>query len=96
MDIVQLRDWRILFRRKTLPKTTIPRASNFNQLVSLDLKYNKKYSEKSPPYILYIIDAFTRYKAAVFLNDKSSTTVIEGVKMISVQDSWTCSGNTKL
>ena len=57
-------------KRKTLPKTAIPRASNFNQLITLDLKYNTKYAEKSSPYILYIIDAFTRYKVAVFLKDK--------------------------
>ena len=65
-------------KRKSLPKTAIPRASNFNQLVTLDLKYNTKYSNKSDePYILYIIDAFTRYKVAVFIPDKKSTTVIE-------------------
>ena len=65
-------------KRKSLPKTSIPRASNFNQLVTLDLKYNTKYSNKSSePYILYIIDAFTRYKAALFIPDKKSTTIIE-------------------
>ena len=66
-------------KRKSLPKTAIPRASNFNQLITLDLKYNTKYAEKSSPYILYIIDAFTRYKAAVFLNDKSATSVVEAL-----------------
>ena len=66
-------------KRKSLPKTAIPRASNFNQLVTLDLKYNTRFGTKASPYILYIIDAFTRYKTAVFLTDKSSTSVIEAL-----------------
>ena len=34
-------------KRKPLPKTAIPRASNFNQILTMDLKYNTKYSNKS-------------------------------------------------
>ena len=64
-------------KRKSLPKTAIPRASNFNQLVTMDIKYNTKYEAKSKPYILYVIDAFTRYKVAAFIPDKSATTVVE-------------------
>ena len=65
-------------KRKPLPKTAIPRASNFNQLVTMDLKYNTKFKNKSSrPYILYIIDAFTRYRAATFIPDKKSNTIIE-------------------
>ena len=64
-------------KRKSLPKTAIPRASNFNQLVTMDIKYNTKHGKNEKPYILYIIDAFTRYKSAVFISDKSAVTVVE-------------------
>ena len=64
-------------RRKTLPKVAIPRASNFNQMVTMDIKYNTRFAERSQPYILYMVDAFTRYKSAVFIPDKSATTVVE-------------------
>ena len=38
-------------KRKPLPKTAIPRASNFNQLVTMDLKFNTKFNNKdSYPY----------------------------------------------
>ena len=64
-------------RRNSLPKTAIPRASNFNQLVTMDIKYNTKFSNKATSYILYIIDAFTWYKAAVFIPNKAAPTVVE-------------------
>ena len=64
-------------KRKSLPKTAIPRASNFNQIVTMDIKYNTKYEGIEKPYILYMIDAFTRYKSAVFIPDKSAVTVVE-------------------
>ena len=64
-------------KRNSLPKTAIPRASNFNQLVTMDIKYNTKFSNKATPYILNIIDAFTRYRSAVFIPNKSATTVVE-------------------
>ena len=54
---------------------TTPRASNFNQ--TMDIKYKTRFAERSQPYILYMVDAFTRYKSAVFIPDKSATTVVE-------------------
>ena len=66
-------------KKKSLPKVALPRASNFNQMVTMDIKYNTRFAERSQPYILYMIDAFTRYKSAVFIPDKSATTVVEAV-----------------
>ena len=43
----------------------------------MDIKYNTKHGKNGKPYILYIIDAFTRYKSAVFIPDKSAVTVVE-------------------
>jgi len=79
--IQEIRDCQICAveaKRKSLPKTAIPRASNFNQLVTMDLKFNTKFSNKdNSPYILYIIDAFTRFKVATFISDKNSSTIID-------------------
>ena len=59
-------------KRKPLPKSAIPHASNFNQILTMDLKYNTKYANKcTHPYILYLIEAFTRYKSAIFITDKN-------------------------
>ena len=64
-------------KRNSLPKTAIPRASNFNQLVTMDIKYNTKFSNKMTPYTLYMIDAFTRFKVGVFIPNKAASTVLE-------------------
>ena len=64
-------------KRNSLPKTAIPRASNFNQLVTMDIKYNTKFKNKMTPYTLYMIDAFTRFKVGVFIPNKAASTVLE-------------------
>ena len=49
----------------------------------MDLEYNIKYSNKSShPCILYLMDAFTRYKCVVFITDKKTTTVIDAFWLI--------------
>ena len=58
------------------PRIAAPRANNFNHILALDLKENKRY-KNSPPYILYFVDTFTRFKAAVFIKNKQSSTIAE-------------------
>ena len=58
------------------PRVAFPRASNFNHVVCLDLKENRRHNNASP-YILYIIDSFTKFKAARFISNKSGDTVAE-------------------
>ena len=65
-------------RRLPKPKVTFPKASNFNHVVCIDLKENRRY-KNAPPYILYLVDAFTRFKAAVYIKDKKATTITEAI-----------------
>ena len=56
------------------PKVAFPRAKDFNELVTVDLKENKKYAT-APRYILYIVDSFSRFTRATFIKDKRAETV---------------------
>ena len=47
-------------------------------MVCIDLKENRRY-RNAPPYILYLVDAFTRFKAAVYIKDKKATTITEAI-----------------
>ena len=58
------------------PRVAFPRATNFNHVVTLDLKENRRY-KNAPPYILYCVDSFTKFKAARFISNKSGDTVAE-------------------
>ena len=58
------------------PRVAFPRAANFNHVVTLDLKENRRY-RNAPPYILYCVDSFTKFKAARFISNKSGDTVAE-------------------
>ena len=42
----------------------------------MDLKENRRY-KNAPPYILYCVDSFTKFKAARFISNKSGDTVAE-------------------
>ena len=67
-------------RRVPKPKVALPKASNHNHVVSADLKENTRYPQ-SPPYILYLVDCFSRFKVAVFIPDKKSSTITEAIML---------------
>ena len=65
-------------RRPPKPKSSAPKSISFNHLICIDLKENIRY-KNAPRYILYIIDAFTKFKAARFIDDKRGETVAEAL-----------------
>ena len=65
-------------RRVPKPKIALPRAVKHNHVVSVDLKENTRYPQ-SMPYILYLVDCFSRFKQAVFIPDKKAATVTEAI-----------------
>ena len=58
------------------PKIAAPRAISHNHIIAIDLKENRRY-KNAPPYILYIFDVFSRFKAACFINNKRGETIAE-------------------
>ena len=58
------------------PKISAPRSTNFNHILAVDLKENKRF-KNAPPYIMYFIDTFTRFKAGVFIKNKQASTIAE-------------------
>ena len=65
-------------RRVPKPKVALPKAAKHNHVVSADLKENTRYPG-SQPYILYLVDCFSRFKVATFIPDKKSSTVTEAI-----------------
>ena len=52
------------------PKVALPRATSFNEIVTLDLK---QFGNK---YVLWFIDAFTRFVQGKLLNNKKADSII--------------------
>ena len=67
-------------KAKPSPNVSLPRASNFNEVVTLDLK---EYKEGRYRYILYIIDMFSRLTVGVLISDKNPSTAAE-----KIMDKW--------
>ena len=59
------------------PKVALPRATGVNQVVTIDLRHSR--CEKSGAYILYIIDAFSRFRMGHFIPNKSAVTVVDKI-----------------
>ena len=59
---------------KPRPKVSLPRASAFNQVVTIDLKH---YSDGTNKYILYLVDMFSRLIAGSFIQNKKPSTVMK-------------------
>ena len=59
-------------RQQPKPAVALPRATKFNQVVSMDLK---QYEEKQYRYILYLVDMFSRFMVAGFIVNKQPSTV---------------------
>ena len=55
------------------PVVSLPAASDFNEVLTLDLKEVKVQSYK---YILHMIDGFTRLTVSVFLKNKKPETIV--------------------
>ena len=55
------------------PQSTLPKASNFNQIVTLDLK------EMDGKYILWIICSFSRFIQGVLIPNKNAETIIKAL-----------------
>ena len=56
------------------PKEAGPKSIGHNHILAIDLKENHKY-RNAPPFILYLCDTFSKFKAACFVNDKESATI---------------------
>ena len=55
------------------PKIAMPKAGSFNEVVTLDLK---QFGDK---YVLWCIDAFTRFVQGKLLRNKKGKTVVETI-----------------
>ena len=64
-------------RSMVRPKVALPRATSFNEIVTLDLK---QFGAK---YVLWCIDAFTRFVQGKLLNNKRIVKYV-----ISLEDQW--------
>ena len=59
------------------PRETLPKASSFNEVVTLDLK------EFGNKYVLWMIDSFSRFMVGKLISNKKADTIIQAIK-----DSW--------
>ena len=57
------------------PSVTIPRALDFNSIVTLDLK------EMGKKYILWMVDAFSRVLLGAVMKDKKAETLLEKLEL---------------
>ena len=55
------------------PVVSLPLASNFNEVIAMDLKCDGKL------YFLVIVDVFTKYCAAAVINDKKPATILQNL-----------------
>ena len=61
------------------PKATLPKSTEFNQIVTLDLKF----FEKIP--VLWLVDSCTRFIKGVVLKNKEASTIIK-----AIHENWIC------
>ena len=55
------------------PRVTLPKASSFNEVVTLDLK------EFGNKYVLWMIDSFSRFMVGKLLSNKKADTIIQAI-----------------
>ena len=60
-------------RSMVKPKVALPKATSFNEIVTLDLK---QFGDK---YVLWCIDAFTRFVQGKLLKNKKAETVVNAI-----------------
>ena len=61
------------------PKATLPKSTEFNQIVTLDLKF----FDKTP--VLWIVDSCTRFIKGVVLKNKEGPTIVK-----AIHENWIC------
>ena len=57
------------------PRVTLPKATSFNEVVTLDLK------EFGSRYMLWMIDSFTRFIQAKLIWNKKAETIIDAINV---------------
>ena len=62
--------WQKNGRSRSKPSVAIPRATDFNSIVTLDLK------EMGKKYILWMVDVFSRMLAGAVIKDKKAETIL--------------------
>ena len=62
-------------RSRSKPLVAIPRATDFNSIVTLDLK------EMGKSYILWMVDAFSRVLTGAVIKDKKAETILEKLEL---------------
>ena len=63
--------------RSTKPHCTLPKAMDFNDVISVDLKeLQPEYRKDGYKYILYIVDEFSKYMKGVLIKDKEAETCL--------------------
>ena len=68
-------------KSKPRPKSTLPKASDFNEIVSFDLKF---FTEKNK-IVLWCVDACTRFIRGIVIKDKEAETVVR-----AIHENWIC------
>ena len=63
-------------KSQSKPKVALPKVTDFNQVVTLDLK---QFGDK---YVLWAVDSFTRFIQGTVLKNKKAETVMEAVHSI--------------
>ncbi len=59
------------------PKIALPKAGSFNEIVTLDL------NEFGSNYVLWCIDAFTRFVQGMLLSNKKADTIVNALNECS-------------
>ena len=65
-------------RKVPRPRVAMPKSNNFNHVVTIDLKENKRYP-KAAPFIIYIRDSFTKFIVGQFIRNKKQETVTKAI-----------------
>ena len=68
--------------RSAKPHGTLPKAMDFNDIISVDLKeLQPEYRKNGYRYILYIVDEFSKLMRGVLIKNKEAETVVMAVYM---------------
>ena len=63
--------------RSAKPHGTLPKAMDFNDIISVDLKeLQPEYRKEGFKYILYMVDEFSKLMKGVLIKDKEADTVV--------------------
>ena len=62
-------------RSRSKPSVAIPKATDFNSIVTLDLK------EMGKSYILWLVDAFSSVLLGAVMKDKKAETILEKLEL---------------